>query len=80
MQLLRYVSACSVGRKTYYPKCTLCSVAERKRHIVYVKLLQEEKGGKEREKEAGRGGGTFYVTARAPPPPPGETGRPARQG
>ena len=54
MQLLRYVSACSVGRKTYYPKCTLCSVAERKKHIVYVKLLQEEKGGKEREKEAGK--------------------------
>ena len=24
-QILRYVSACSVGRKTYYPKCTLCN-------------------------------------------------------
>ena len=26
MQILRYVSACSVGRKTYYPNCTVCSV------------------------------------------------------
>ena len=25
-KILRYVSACLVGRKTYYPKCTLCTV------------------------------------------------------
>ena len=33
------------------PPGTAHSVAERKRHIVYVRLLQEEKGKKEQEKE-----------------------------